>query len=100
MRVSHLLLRKHVARALIFSDLVDIGIDAELVERTTEEHYVGSEPVDEQLAGWRHDDLVACRRDVILLVESKLDVRVNRFPGRTEISDRVANLFRLAPTNA
>ena len=65
--------------AFVFADLVDVGIDAELVERAAEEHHIGSEPVDEQLAGRRHDDLVARSGDVILLVQSKLDIRVDRF---------------------
>ena len=45
MRISHLLLREHVARAFVFPDLVDVGIDAELVERAAEEHHIGSRPL-------------------------------------------------------
>src|ERR1700752_1189366 len=99
MSVSHLFLRERIARTLVLSDLINVRIDAEFVERAAEKHHVGSEAVDKQLTRWRHNDLVARRCDVILLVQTKLDVCVDRFAGRTKICDRVANFFSLSPTN-
>ena len=37
----HLLLRERVASALVFPDLINVRIDAQLVERAAEKHHVG-----------------------------------------------------------
>ena len=100
MSVSHFFLRERVADALVFSDLINVRIDTQLVERAAEEHHVGRQSVDEQIAGRRNDNFVARRGDVVFLVQTKLEIRVDRLAGRTKVSDRVADLFGFAPTHA
>ena len=97
MRIRHLLLRERIASAFICSDLVNVGIDAEFIERSTKEHHVRGQADREQLARRRHENLVARGRDVIVLIKAHLHVRVDRFARRTKVCDRAANFFRLGP---
>ena len=93
MRGRHFLLREHVAGALVFSDLIHVRIDSKLVQRAAEEHHVSRQAVDEKLAGRRDENLVASGRDVIVLVEAGLHIRIDWFARRAKIRNRAANLF-------
>src|SRR5258707_13179830 len=88
MRVRHLFLREGVAGAFVFSDLVDVWIDTELVQRAAEKHHVGGETDGEQLARRRQKDFVASRRNVVVLVHSEFHVRIDRLARGAKVGDR------------
>src|SRR5207244_5043134 len=100
MRRRHLLLRKHVTCALVLSNLIDVGIDAQLVERAAEKHYVSRKAVDEKLSRRRDVNLVAGGGDVVVLVHAIFELGINRFARRAKILNRATNLFSLGPTRS
>src|SRR5258705_13188942 len=100
MSVGHLLLSKHVAGALIFSDLINIWIDTKFVQSAAEEHHVGCQAIDEQFARRWDNNLVARRGYVVFLVKTKLHVRIDRLARRAKVRDGVAEFFRFSPANA
>ena len=97
MRVGHLLLREHVTRAFVLSDLIDVRINAELVERPAKEHHISSETGNEQFSRRCDVNLVAGRSDVVVLVQAHFHVGIDRLARRAKVLDRAANLFSLGP---
>ena len=95
----HLLFGKRIAGRFVFADLVDVRINAEFVERATEEHDVRSKSRDEQFTRRRHENLVASRGHVIVLVHSHFHVGIDGLARRAKIFDRATNFFRLGPTD-
>ena len=81
MRVGHLLLGEHVARALIFSNLINVGIDAQLIERSAKEHHISGETCNEQFSRRRDVNLVAGCGDVIVLVHAHLHIGIDGLTG-------------------
>src|SRR5439155_25465555 len=86
--VRHLLLREHVSRSLVFSNLENVWIDAQLIERAAEEHHVSRKANSEKVARRRQKNTIARRGDVVVLVETHFHEGIDRFAGSPKVSNR------------
>src|SRR3712207_1490011 len=98
--LGHLLARQALGRRLVLADLVGVPVDAELVEGAAEEHRLGGQTVDEEVADGRDVDALGGRRDVELLVRAELHVGVDGLARLAEVGDGLAYLARLGPARA
>src|SRR5882724_1002657 len=99
MCVSHLLLGEHVAGTFVFSNLINLGIDAQLVKGAAEEHHIRSQSGNKQFSWRRYKNLIAGSGDVVFLVQTEFHVSVYGFTGCAKIGDGVPNLFSLPPAD-
>src|SRR5262245_20015310 len=97
MCIRHFLARKSVAGGLVLSDLVHVRIDPQLIQAPAEKHHIGRKSIDEQFTWRRQVNTIACASNVVLLVTAVLEIPIDLLTRRTEICDRLAYLFGLAP---
>ena len=79
MCVCHLFLSEHVAGTLVFSNLINVGINAQLVESSAEEHHIGGQSGNKQFSWGRYKNLVAGSGDVVFLVQTEFHVGISGF---------------------
>jgi hypothetical protein len=93
------LLHEHVVRRLELLDVLELGVDAQLIQPVFEKGHPAADAVDSQPAERLKDDPVAGGRQIVFLVElgRLLDVGINLFARPSEVQDGVTNLAGLGP---
>ena len=94
------LLGELIRRGLVLTDVVNVGDDAEFVERAAEEHCVGGDAGKVERARRHQEHFGRGAGQVVVAVTAVFDVGVDRFARLLEIEDGVAQLLDFSPERA
>ena len=90
-------LGEDVGCGLVLADVQEIRVGADLVQGSAQEQLVPGDAGQIERTGRHEEDLIARRREVVLLVAAVLEVGDDRLARLLERDDGVANFLNLAP---